>query len=41
MFLNEFAMESIARQYQQDRQAEAKQHRLQTWLHNLRQAGTR
>jgi hypothetical protein len=35
MYQNAIA-DSIARQYQQDRRAEAKQHRIQQWLQNLR-----
>ena len=41
MFMNEIVVESIARQYQRDRRAEATQHRIQVFLQNLRRAGQR
>jgi hypothetical protein len=36
MMQNEVILESLSRQWQQERRAEAEQHRTQTWLHNLR-----
>jgi hypothetical protein len=36
MMQNEVILESLSRQWQQERRAEAAQHRTQTWLHNLR-----
>jgi hypothetical protein len=41
MLLNEMTVESMARQYRQDRLAEAKQHRLERWLRNLRKSAGR
>lgn len=38
---NQIVVESIVRQYQQDRRAEATQHRIQVWLQNLRRASNR
>ncbi len=36
MMQNEVIMQSLTRQWQQEQRAHADQHRLQTWLHNLR-----
>jgi len=41
MFPNTIALESITRQYQQDRRAEAKQYRLQHLVQTLRKAARR
>ena len=41
MFSTSIAVESIARQYQQDRRAEAKQYRLQHLVQTLRKAASR
>jgi hypothetical protein len=36
MMQNEVVVESLSRQWQQDRRAQAAQHRTETWLHKLR-----
>jgi hypothetical protein len=41
MMQNEVVLQSLSRQWQQERRAEADQHRTQTWLHALRKLGAK
>jgi hypothetical protein len=40
MMQNEIVLQSLSRQWQQERRAEADQYRTQTWLQALRKLGT-